>query len=91
MTYDLIRKVRTCRCKQFCSELPDEIVFTLELIGKKWIMPILYVLQGKRLGFSDLKRQIGINKISSNMLSLTLDKLQQHNGLFQKFWPSETA
>ena len=63
----------------FGSELPQEVKVTLKLIGKKWAMPILYVLTEKNLGFSDLKRQIGDGQISSNMLSRALDELQQHH------------
>lgn len=63
----------------FGQELPQEVVTTLKLIGKKWAMPILYALHDKNLGFSDLKREIGNDKISSNMLSRALEELQQNN------------
>ena len=60
-------------------DFPLEISKTLNLIGKKWIMPVLYVLRKQNLGFSDLKKIIGKGKISSNMLSHVLTELQQHN------------
>lgn len=63
----------------FGSELPTEVITTLKLIGKKWAMPILYSLHDKNLGFSDLKRHIGNNKISSNMLSRALAELKHFN------------
>lgn len=59
-------------------DFPQEISKTLNLIGKKWIMPVLYVLRKQNLGFSDLKKIIGKGKISSNMLSHVLTELQQH-------------
>ena len=59
----------------FGEELPSEVIATLKLIGKKWSLPILYMLHEKNLGFSDLKKSIG-EKISSNMLSRALDELQ---------------
>ena len=60
-------------------DFPLDISKTLNLIGKKWIMPVLYVLRNKNLGFSDLKKIIGKGKISSNMLSNVLRELQQYN------------
>jgi DNA-binding HxlR family transcriptional regulator len=59
----------------FGDELPSEVLVTLKLIGKKWSLPILYMLNEKNMGFSDLKKAIG-DKISSNMLSRALDELQ---------------
>ena len=61
----------------FGDELPSEVLATLKLIGKKWSLPILYMLHEKNMGFSDLKKSIG-EKISSNMLSRALDELQSY-------------
>jgi DNA-binding HxlR family transcriptional regulator len=72
LTFDLVKDVKI----KFGNELPNEIIITLKLIGKKWAMPILYALNDKNLGFSGLKRDIG-EKISSNMLSRALEELQQ--------------
>ena len=61
----------------FGNELPSDIITTLKLIGKKWSLPILYLLQEKDLSFSDLKNQLGESmNISSNMLSSALTELQ---------------
>ena len=63
----------------FGEELPSEVIASLKLIGKKWSLPILYTLHEKQaLGFSDLKRSIGEDTISSNMLSRALDELQEY-------------
>lgn len=62
---------------RFGAELPSEVLATLKLIGKKWSLPILYRLNERNLGFSDLKKDIG-EKISSNMLSRALDELQSY-------------
>ena len=59
-------------------DFPQGISKTLNLLSKKWIMPVLYVLQNQNLGFSELKKIIGNGKISSNMLSHVLTELQQH-------------
>lgn len=60
----------------FGNELPTEVITTLRLISKKWSLPILYALEQKNLGFSDLKTEIGeTQNISSNMLSRALDEL----------------
>ena len=61
------------------QDFPQEISKTLNLLGKKWIMPVLYALRNQNLGFSDLKKIIGKGKISSNMLSRVLTELQQHH------------
>ena len=61
----------------FGEELPSEVLATLKLIGKKWSLPILYMLHEKNMGFSELKKSIG-EKISSNMLSRALDELQSY-------------
>lgn len=61
----------------FGNELPLEVLSTLRLIGKKWSLPILYMLHEKNQGFSELKKNIG-EKISSNMLSRALDELQKY-------------
>jgi DNA-binding HxlR family transcriptional regulator len=61
----------------FGKELPNNIIVTLKLIGKKWSLPILYLLLEKDLGFSDLKNKLNENmKVSSNMLSNALTELQ---------------
>lgn len=62
--------------------VPLEILETLRLLAKKWIMPIMYHLNIKNQGFADLKRAIG-KSISSNMLSRTLEELQS-NHLIEK-------
>ncbi|MHA1331544.1 MAG: winged helix-turn-helix transcriptional regulator [Candidatus Hodarchaeales archaeon] len=60
----------------FGPELPNEIVVTLNLIGKKWIMPVLYTLNEKTiLGFNEMKRELK-GRISSNMLNKILIELQ---------------
>lgn len=58
---------------------PQNISKTLNLLSKKWIMPVLFALQNQNLGFSELKKIIGNGKISSNMLSQGLTQLQEHN------------
>ena len=40
----------------FGEELPSEVLATLKLIGKKWSLPILYMLHEKNMGFSELKK-----------------------------------
>ena len=61
---------------RFGNELPQEVLATLQLISKKWSLPVLYTLHEKNLGFSDLKSEISQNQnISSNMLSRALDEL----------------
>ena len=63
----------------FGSELPSDVLVTLKLIGKKWSLPILYLLEEKNLNFSDLKSALTENlKISSNMLSSALTELQSY-------------
>ena len=63
---------------KFGNELPNEVLATLQLISKKWSLPILYTLHEKNLGFSDLKSEISESQsISSNMLSRALDELQK--------------
>lgn len=61
----------------FGNELPSEVLTTLQLISKKWSLPVLYSLHEKNMGFSELKSEIGQSQsISSNMLSRALDELQ---------------
>ena len=63
----------------FGSELPSDVVVTLKLIGKKWSLPILYLLEEKNLNFSDLKSTLNEHmNISSNMLSSALSELQSY-------------
>ena len=63
----------------FGNELPSDVVVTLKLIGKKWSLPILYLLETRDYNFSDLKSALGENmNISSNMLSSALTELQSH-------------
>lgn len=61
---------------KFGDELPTEVLTTIQLISKKWSLPVLYSLHEKNMGFSELKAELGQN-ISSNMLSRALDEL--HN------------
>ena len=63
----------------FGPELPSDIIVTLKLIGKKWSLPILYLLENKDLSFSDLKVKLAETmNISSNMLSNALTELQSY-------------
>jgi DNA-binding HxlR family transcriptional regulator len=51
---------------------------TIRLLSKKWAVPIMYHLYRQNLGFSELKREVGM-RISSTMLSRALDELQESN------------
>lgn len=63
----------------FGNELPSDVIVTLKLIGKKWSLPILYLLEERDYNFSDLKNAISETmNISSNMLSSALTELQSY-------------
>ncbi|MEV2219665.1 helix-turn-helix domain-containing protein [Nocardia vinacea] len=50
------------------------VLATMELIGQRWILRVLWELEPGRLGFLELRRRMG--NCSSSMLSTRLQHLQ---------------
>jgi DNA-binding HxlR family transcriptional regulator len=54
------------------------VVYALEIIGGKWVLPIIWELSGKEcLRYNELKRRL--DGITNIMLTRTLKKLERHN------------
>ena len=57
---------------------------TLQAIGSKWTMPIIYELLTGTKRFSELQKELGV---SPRALSIRLDQLEQHKIISRKVYP----
>lgn len=58
---------------------------TIELIGNKWTLPILYSLLSGKKRFSELERELNV---SPRTLSTRLDQLEKDDIVTRKVYPA---
>ncbi len=64
----------------------NPVELSLDIIGGKWKMPILWRLKDKTWRYSELKKSIG--KITHKMLAQQLKELEEDGLISRKVYPS---
>lgn len=67
------------------AEFPEGVSKVLDLIARKWIMQILYVLRNNDLTFTELKNQLGSvsnQELAKKLKELTLKELVERQDSF---------